>query len=109
MSLGPMGMSSGMDINAMVSKIVDAERVPKQQRIDNERMKNDSSISAYGRLRESLDTMKNLMTNFRQEKAFAVRSVESSDEEVVSATATTDAIAGMLAGNGIAAAPAIPC
>ena len=97
MSLGPLGMSSGMDINSMVSKIVDAERVPKQQRIDNERTRIDSSISAYGRLRESLDSMKNLMTNFRQEKAFAVRTVESTDDGVVSATATTDAIAGKYA------------
>lgn len=97
MSLGPLGMSGGMDINSMVSKIVDAERVPKQQRIDNERMTIDASISAYGRLRESLDTMKNLMTNFRQEKAFAVRSVETTDDAVVSATATTDAIAGKYA------------
>ncbi|MGF1756112.1 flagellar filament capping protein FliD [Vibrio makurazakiensis] len=97
MSFGPIGMSSGMDINSMVSKIVDAERVPKQQRIDNERMQIDSSISAYGRLRESLDSMKNLMTNFRQEKAFAVRTVESTDEGVVSATATTEAIAGKYA------------
>ena len=97
MSLGPLGMSGGMDINSMVSKIVDAERVPKQQRIDNERATIDASISAYGRLRESLDTMKNLMTNFRQEKAFAVRSVETTDDAVVSATATTDAIAGKYA------------
>ncbi|WP_277815179.1 flagellar cap protein FliD N-terminal domain-containing protein, partial [Vibrio splendidus] len=89
MSFGPMGISSGMDINSMVSKIVDSERVPKQQRIDNERTRIDTSISAYGRLRESLDSMKNLMTNFRQEKAFAVRTVESTDEGLVSATATT--------------------
>ncbi|KAB0480724.1 flagellar filament capping protein FliD [Vibrio chagasii] len=97
MSFGPMGISSGMDINSMVSKIVDSERVPKQQRIDNERARIDTSISAYGRLRESLDSMKNLMTNFRQEKAFAVRTVESTDEELVSATATTEAIAGKYA------------
>jgi flagellar hook-associated protein 2 len=90
-------MSSGMDINSMVSKIVDAERVPKQQRIDNERTNIDASISAYGRLRESLDTMKNLMASFRQDKAFAVRRVESSDESAVSATATTEAIAGKYA------------
>ncbi len=94
MSLGPMGMNTGFDINSMVSKIVNSERVPKQQRIDNERVGIDTSISAYGRLRESLDTMKNLMANFRQEKAFAVRSVETSDESSVVATATTDAIAG---------------
>lgn len=97
MSFGPMGISSGMDINSMVSKIVDSERVPKQQRIDNERARIDTSISAYGRLRESLDSMKNLMTSFRQEKAFAVRTVESTDEGLVSATATTEAIAGKYA------------
>lgn len=97
MSLGPLGMSSGMDINSMVSKIVDAERVPKQARIDSDRMQVDTNISAYGRLRESLDTMKNLMANFRQEKAFAVRTVESTDDDVVSATATTEAIAGRYA------------
>lgn len=97
MSFGPIGMNSGMDINSMVSKIVDAERVPKQQRIDNERTNIDSSISAYGRLRESLDTMKNLMASFRQEKAFAARTVETTDETVVSATATTEAIAGRYA------------
>ncbi|MGR5131454.1 flagellar filament capping protein FliD [Vibrio alfacsensis] len=97
MSLSPLGMSGGMDINSMVSKIVDAERVPKQQSINNERTTIDASISAYGRLRESLDTMKNLMMNFRQEKAFAVRTVETTDDNIVSATATTDAIAGKYA------------
>ncbi len=97
MSLGPLGMSSGMDINSMVSKIVDSERVPKQARIDNDRAQIGTDISAYGRLRESLDTMKSLMANFRQEKAFAVRTVESTDDDVVSASATTEAIAGRYA------------
>jgi flagellar hook-associated protein 2 len=90
-------MNSGMDINSMVSKIVDSERVPKQQRIDNQRMENSASISAYGRLRESLDSMRNLMANFRQEEAFAVRKVETSDENVVNAVASTKAIAGRYA------------
>ncbi|GAB2665867.1 flagellar filament capping protein FliD [Vibrio panuliri] len=97
MSFGPIGMNTGMDINAMVSKIVEAERAPKQQRINNELNQIDSSISAYGRLKESLDTMKNLMASFRQEKAFAARKVESNDDTVVSATATTEAIAGRYA------------
>ncbi|WGV99552.1 flagellar filament capping protein FliD [Vibrio sp. YMD68] len=94
MSLGPMGMNTGMDINSMVSKIVNAERMPKQQRIDNERTNIDASISAYGRLKESLDTMKNLMASFRQEKAFAARTVGTSNEGVVAATANTEAMAG---------------
>lgn len=97
MSFGPIGMNTGMDINSMVSKIVDSERVPKQQRIDNERAEIESSISAYGRLRESLDTMRSLMQNFRTEKAFAARKVDTTDDSVVSATATTEAIAGRYA------------
>ncbi|WP_117233453.1 flagellar filament capping protein FliD [Vibrio maerlii] len=97
MSINPMGMGAGMDINSMVSKIVNAERLPKQQRIDNERTQIDTSISAYGRLRESLDSMKMLMAEFRQEKAFAARTVDSTDESVISATATTEAIAGKYA------------
>lgn len=97
MSLGPMGMNTGFDINSMVSGIVNAERAPKQQSIDNKRNEIDTSISAYGRLRESLDTMRNLMMNFRQQEAFAVRKVDTSDDNVVSATATTDAIAGRYA------------
>lgn len=94
MSLGPIGMNTGMDINSMVSKIVDAERAPKQQRISNLRAQNNASISAYGRLKESLNTMKDLMSSFRHDKAFAMRKVDSSDDHVVTAKATTDAIAG---------------
>ncbi|MGR5488698.1 flagellar cap protein FliD N-terminal domain-containing protein, partial [Vibrio alfacsensis] len=41
--------------------------------------------------------MKNLMASFRQEKAFALRSVNTSEESVVTATASTDAIAGKYA------------
>lgn len=94
MSVSPMGMGGGLDINSMVSKIVESERLPKQQRIDRERSDIDTNISGYGRLQESLDTMKNLMTTFRQDDTFASRTISSSDEDVVSATASPDALAG---------------
>lgn len=92
--MSPMGMGGGLDINSMVGKIVESERLPKQQRIDRERSDIDMNISGYGRLQESLDTMKNLMSTFRQEDTFASRTISSSDDEVVSATATPEALAG---------------
>lgn len=92
-----MGMSGGLDINSMVNKIVETERAPKQQRIERERTDIDTNISAYGRLRESLDTMKGLMASFRQDNAFSLRSVTSTDEEIISATATHEALAGKYA------------
>lgn len=94
MSMSPMGMGGGLDINSMVSKIVESERLPKQQRIDRERSDIETNISGYGRLQESLDTMKNLMTTFRQDETFASRAISSSDDAVVSATASPDALAG---------------
>ncbi|OEF19787.1 flagellar filament capping protein FliD [Aliivibrio logei] len=94
MSMSPMGMGGGLDINSMVSKIVESERLPKQQRIDRERSDIDMNISGYGRLQESLDTMKTLMATFRQEDTFASRSVNTSNEDAVHATASPDALAG---------------
>lgn len=94
MSVGPLGMNGGMDINSMVQKIVSSERVPKQKRIDNERADVNASISAYGRLKESLDSMKNLMSDFRFNKVFAARKVDVTDDSAVIAKASTNAIAG---------------
>jgi flagellar hook-associated protein 2 len=94
MSVNPMGPSGGLDVNLITQKVVDAERIPRQNRIDNDRTDIQTNISAYGRLRESLDSIKSLMNNFRQEKAFALRNAESSNDEVMSATASTEALAG---------------
>ncbi len=94
MSLSPLGMSGGMDINSMVNKIVDAERVPKQQRIDSERATIESDISAYGKFRDSLDSIGQMMAGFRMDKAFALRKVDSTDDSVVIASASTKAVAG---------------
>lgn len=94
MSVGPLGMNGGMDINSMVQKIVSSERVPKQQRIDSERADVNASISGYGRLKESLDSMKNLMSDFRFNKVFAARKVDVTDDSAVIAKASTNAIAG---------------
>ncbi len=94
MSVNPMGPSGGLDVNLITQKVVDAERIPRQNRIDNDRADIQTNISAYGRLRESLDSMKSLMNSFRQEKAFSVRNAASTNEEVISATASTEALAG---------------
>ncbi|MDA9557524.1 flagellar filament capping protein FliD [Vibrio sp.] len=92
MNIGAVG--GGMDINSVVRKVVDSERIPKQARIDIERSDNQASISAYGRLRESLDSMKTYMSTLRLEDAFSSRKVNTSDENTVTANATPDAIAG---------------
>lgn len=95
MGLSAAGLGSGMDINSMVSKIVDAERAPKQERIVKRMNDVETNISAYGRLKDSLDTMKGLMYDFRRNNTFAARSTASDNPEAVSASADHLAVTGV--------------
>lgn len=94
MGLSATGMGSGLDISGMVSKIIEAERAPKQERIVNRMNDVETNISAYGRLKDSLDKMKSLMYDFRRENTFAARSATSNQEDVLSASADSSAISG---------------
>ncbi|WP_028024769.1 flagellar filament capping protein FliD [Enterovibrio calviensis] len=95
MGLSATGLGSGMDIGSMVSKIVEAERAPKQERIAKNMNDVETNISAYGRLKTSLDTMKDLMYDFRRSNTFASRSTVSDNPETVSASADHQAVTGV--------------
>lgn len=95
MGVSATGLGSGIDINSIVNKIVEAERSPKQERIVKGLNDVETNISAYGRLKTSLDTMKDLMYDFRRNNTFAARSTVSSNEEAVSASADHQAVTGV--------------
>ena len=50
--LSKLNVGSGMNNSEIISALVDAERVPKQERIDKEKIKTENSISAYGVLQK---------------------------------------------------------
>ncbi|MGF1874767.1 flagellar filament capping protein FliD [Photobacterium frigidiphilum] len=94
MNIGAAGTASGLDINSMVKSIVDAERTPKESRINQQRDQVDVSLSAYGKLKGSLDTMKNLMADFRRNDVMSARSVSIDNDEVLAANVSSEAIPG---------------
>nr|WP_086941118.1 flagellar filament capping protein FliD [Thaumasiovibrio occultus] len=94
MAIQMAGIGSGMDINNMVDKLVQAERAPKQERIDRQTADIQTNISAYGRLKESLDVMKGLMADFRNNDTLAARRTTLDKPEHLSATATSAAAVG---------------
>ncbi|OOE93250.1 flagellar hook protein [Salinivibrio sp. AR647] len=94
MSVKAAGMGGGMDINAMVTKIVDAERAPKQERIIKRTNDVETDISAFGRLKDSLATLKTQMYDFRRNEGFSARTTSVSNPDALGATATPDAIPG---------------
>lgn len=92
-----MGISSGMDINSMVSKIVDSSvYLNSNESIMNER----ESIPALVPMEDSENPLirwKTWWQTFVRKSFCCTKPVESTDEALVSATATTEAIAGKYA------------
>ncbi|MFD2180265.1 flagellar filament capping protein FliD [Veronia pacifica] len=94
MGLSASGLVSGLDINNLVTQLVEAERAPKQGRITKQLNDIETDISAYGRLKDALDKMKDVMSKFRDDHTFAARSSASDDSEAVSVSAEPDAMTG---------------
>ncbi len=95
MGISAAGLGSGMDINAMVNKIVEAERIPKQERIDNSMADVETHISAFGKLKTSLSDMRNLLFQFRNDNAFSSKFATSSDPEILQAQAEPESVVGV--------------
>ncbi len=88
------GIASGIDVNALVTKIVAAERAPTQLRLDRSDNKIQTQISALGQLKGSMSALLARLAELKTEAAFQVRNAVSSDESVFTATATSAAIPG---------------
>ncbi len=91
MSLSAAGIGSGLDINAMVSKIVEAERAPKQKQINESLEETDIHITAYGQLKSALNEFKDTVSTLSQNDTFSARSATSSASKISKATITGDA------------------
>ncbi|MCW8328172.1 flagellar filament capping protein FliD [Photobacterium sp. SDRW27] len=94
MNIGAAATASGLDINKMVNTIVEAEKAPKEARINQQRDNIDVSISAYGKLKSSLDEMKYMMSDFRRNHTMSSRTVSSDNSDVLTASASHEAIPG---------------
>ncbi|GHA47405.1 flagellar filament capping protein FliD [Photobacterium aphoticum] len=94
MNIGAAATASGFDINTMVKTIVDAERAPAESRIKRQRDNIDVSISAYGKLKASLDDMKYMMADFRRNHTLSARTVSTDNSDVLKASASYEALPG---------------
>ncbi|ELR65120.1 Flagellar hook-associated protein FliD [Photobacterium marinum] len=94
MNIGAAATASGFDINGMVNKIVESERAPKEARINERRDNVDVNISAYGKLKSSLNELKFMMADFRRNHTLSARTASSDNNEVLTAKASHEAIPG---------------
>lgn len=89
------GLGSGLQINDIVTAIIDAEKVPAQGKIDRDAVKATEQISAYGSINNALSTFKDSYSNLSKTSSYSAVDISSSNESVLTATAGLGAQTGV--------------
>jgi flagellar hook-associated protein 2 len=92
-SITASGIGSGLDINSIVSQLVQAERGPQETRLASKEALIQARLSAFGSLKSSLTTFQNSLSALKSADTFSKRSATSSDSAVFTATTTSAAAA----------------
>lgn len=88
------GIGSGIDTQAIVKSLVDAQKAPKQAQINTQTLKATTTLSSIGKIQAALDAFRGAMTSMTTGNSFGGLSLKSSDEKVATITAGTGAANG---------------
>lgn len=97
-ALSSPGIGSGLDVNALVSKLMSVEQKPLTLLATKETTFN-SKLSAYGSLKSALSTLQSAGYTLATPSTFTGRSTSLSDTTIMTATAATAATEGTYAIN----------
>jgi flagellar hook-associated protein 2 len=93
-AISALGAGSGMDVKALATSLVDAERVPRKDIIDKKIAKSEAAISGYSALKFVLDAVNTSLTDLKDQSDFASIAVRNSQESALTVTASATASAG---------------
>ena len=88
-----LGVGAGLDLQSLLSKLMDAERVPVKL-LEAKVSATNAKISIYGTLQSRLDALKSAADTLRFESSLVAKTVASSDSAVATATAASTALNG---------------
>lgn len=91
---GILGVGSGIDIDSIVTALVNAEKAPKTQQLDRLEKSTTSRFSALGTLKGSLSSLQTAIQNLNKPSLFTARMATSSSSGVLTAKADSAAVAG---------------
>jgi len=87
------GVGSGLDVNSIVSQLMALERRPLQ-RIQAQKSGYEAQLSAYGKLKSAISDFSSALAELDRASDFKLFTAGSSDEDVLTATASSDAAPG---------------
>ena len=82
--LGALGAGSDVDTKSLTQSLVDAERAPKEQLINRKISESEATISAYGIVAASLETLQAAFEKLNDAKDFAEYAVSVAGQETSS-------------------------
>jgi flagellar hook-associated protein 2 len=94
MAITSSGIGSGIDIEGLVTQLVQAQSQPTENRIALEERLLQTELSAYGTLKGSLSGLQIAVADIKNASSFQKRSVQLSSETEMTALATNDAPVG---------------
>ena len=92
-SLQAPGIGSGLDINGIVTQLMELERRPIEL-LDEKESTIDAKVSAFGQLKSKLAEFQTAMKNLGSEDKFKIYAATSTDEDVLAITASSQAAKG---------------
>ncbi len=88
------GIGSGIDVEAIIGAILDAERAPKESSLVRNEQRVESTLSALGQLSSALSTLNDALDDLNGLADFTIRTATSSDESILTSTTTDEASSG---------------
>lgn len=87
------GLASGLDVESIVTQLMELERLPLE-RLQTQESQVEAQISAYGQYKSALSEFQTAMDQLSSISKFKIYNATSSDENLMSATATESAAPG---------------
>jgi len=94
MAITAAGIGSGLDIESLVSQLVAAEGQPAINRLDTQEAKLQANLSAFGSLKSALSNFQTAVQSLQTDSSFQGRKASSSNNELFTASASTQATQG---------------
>ncbi|GAA5181593.1 flagellar filament capping protein FliD [Niveibacterium umoris] len=92
-SFSSLGIGSGLDLNTLLTGLVNVEKRPITI-LQNQQSDLKSQLSAMGQIKSAVSSLQSASDALKTSASFAAYTATSTDSSVVSASATTGAVAG---------------
>ncbi len=86
------GIGSGLDINSLVTNLVNAESAPKTAFLDRQEAQLQTQLSSFGIVKGAMSDLRSTLTALSSTGSYDNRKASSSDKSIFTATADTSAV-----------------